>query len=77
MIRTRERRETGTGSLGTEGDGFASSTIADCDYTVRIPMSHGADSDRQLPVRGSLLAAWKKKVKMFCTVFGGDVNKEI
>ncbi len=30
--------------LGTEGDGLTSSTIADCDYTVRIPMSHGVDS---------------------------------
>ena len=30
--------------LGTEGDGLASCTIADCDYTVRIPMSHGVDS---------------------------------
>lgn len=30
--------------LGTEGDGLAASTIADCDYTVRIPMSHGVDS---------------------------------
>ena len=30
--------------LGTEGDGLSSSTIADCDYTVRIPMSHGVDS---------------------------------
>lgn len=30
--------------LGTEGDGLASSTITDCDYTVRIPMSHGVDS---------------------------------
>lgn len=30
--------------LGTEGDGLATSTIADCDYTVRIPMSHGVDS---------------------------------
>ena len=30
--------------LGTEGDGLADSTIADCDYTVRIPMSHGVDS---------------------------------
>ena len=30
--------------LGTEGDGLASSTIADCDYTVRIPMAHGVDS---------------------------------
>ncbi len=30
--------------LGTEGDGLAPSTIAACDYTVRIPMSHGVDS---------------------------------
>lgn len=30
--------------LGTEGDGLASHTIADCDYTVCIPMSHGVDS---------------------------------
>lgn len=30
--------------LGTEGDGLASATIADCDYTVRIPMSNGVDS---------------------------------
>ena len=30
--------------LGTEGDGLADSTIASCDYTVRIPMSHGVDS---------------------------------
>lgn len=30
--------------LGTEGDGLAVKTIADCDYTVRIPMSHGVDS---------------------------------
>lgn len=30
--------------LGTEGDGLAASTIHSCDYTVRIPMSHGVDS---------------------------------
>ncbi len=30
--------------LGTEGDGLAACTIADCDYTVRIPMTHGVDS---------------------------------
>ena len=30
--------------LGTEGDGLAKNTIADCDYTVCIPMSHGVDS---------------------------------
>lgn len=30
--------------LGTEGDGLATETIADCDYTVKIPMTHGVDS---------------------------------
>ena len=30
--------------LGTEGDGLADRTIADCDYTVKIPMAHGVDS---------------------------------
>lgn len=30
--------------LGTEGDGLAASTIAACDWTVRIPMHHGVDS---------------------------------
>ena len=30
--------------LGTEGDGLASETVAGCDYTLRIPMSHGVDS---------------------------------
>ena len=30
--------------LGTEGDGLSKSTIASCDYTVKIPMSHGVDS---------------------------------
>ncbi len=30
--------------LGTEGDGLAPATVAQCDYTVRIPMHHGVDS---------------------------------
>ena len=30
--------------LGTEGDGLAHETIAGCDHTVCIPMSHGVDS---------------------------------
>ena len=30
--------------LGTEGDGLADNTIANCDYTVKIPMYHGVDS---------------------------------
>ena len=30
--------------LGTEGEGLSDATIAACDHTVRIPMSHGVDS---------------------------------
>ena len=30
--------------LGTEGDGLADATISGCDYTVKIPMTHGVDS---------------------------------
>lgn len=30
--------------LGTEGEGLADKTVAECDYTVKIPMSHGVDS---------------------------------
>lgn len=30
--------------LGTEGEGLSPATIAECDYTVRIPMAHGVDS---------------------------------
>ena len=30
--------------LGSEGDGLTENTIADCDYTVKIPMTHGVDS---------------------------------
>ena len=30
--------------LGTEGDGLVQETIKACDYTVKIPTSHGVDS---------------------------------
>lgn len=30
--------------LGTEGDGLATETVENCDYTLRIPMAHGVDS---------------------------------
>lgn len=30
--------------LGSEGDGLTETTIAQCDYTVKIPMYHGVDS---------------------------------
>lgn len=30
--------------MGTEGDGLSDKTIAECDYTVKIPMYNGVDS---------------------------------
>ena len=30
--------------LGTEGDGLTEATITGCDYTIKIPMTHGVDS---------------------------------
>lgn len=50
--------------LGTEGDGLSETTIADCDYTVMIPMSHGVDSLNV--AAASAVAFWelgKKKIK--------------
>ena len=41
MLRSEERLAI---VLGTEGDGLHEQTIASCDYTVKIPMSHGVDS---------------------------------
>ncbi len=47
--------------LGTEGDGLANSTIAACDYTVRIPMAHGVDSLNVAVAAG--IAFWQLRVK--------------
>ncbi len=43
--------------LGTEGDGLAAGTIASCDYTVKLPMSHGVDSLNV--AAASALAFWQ------------------
>ena len=45
--------------LGTEGDGLSAYTIADCDYTVCIPMSHGVDSLNV--AAASAVAFWQLK----------------
>lgn len=45
--------------LGTEGDGLSTHTIADCDYTVRIPMSHEVDSLNV--AAASAVAFWQLK----------------
>ena len=47
--------------LGTEGDGLSPSTIADCDYTVRIPMSHDVDSLNV--AAASAVAFWQLRAK--------------
>lgn len=47
--------------LGTEGDGLSDHTIADCDYTVRIPMSHEVDSLNV--AAASAVAFWQLRAK--------------
>ena len=47
--------------LGSEGDGLTNDTIADCDYTVCIPMSHGVDSLNV--AAASAVAFWQLRVK--------------
>ena len=47
--------------LGTEGDGLSEQTIAQCDYTVKIPMSHGVDSLNV--AAAAAVAFWQLRVK--------------
>lgn len=47
--------------LGTEGDGLCHQTIAECDYTVMIPMAHGVDSLNV--AAASAVAFWQLGVK--------------
>ena len=47
--------------LGTEGDGLAQTTVANCDYTVKIPMSHGVDSLNV--AAASAVAFWQLSIK--------------
>ena len=47
--------------LGTEGDGLSPNTVADCDYTVKIPMYHGVDSLNV--AAASAVAFWQLKAK--------------
>ena len=46
--------------LGTEGDGLSADTIADCNYTVCIPMYHGVDSLNV--AAASAVAFWELRV---------------
>lgn len=47
--------------LGTEGEGLSASTIACCDWTVRIPMDHGVDSLNV--AAASAVAFWETRVR--------------
>ncbi|MEA5019965.1 MAG: RNA methyltransferase [Gordonibacter sp.] len=47
--------------LGTEGDGLSVSTIAQCDYTVKIPMDHDVDSLNV--AAASAVAFWELRTK--------------
>ena len=47
--------------MGTEGDGLTDSTIAACDYTVKIPMYHGVDSLNV--AAASAVAFWQLRAK--------------
>lgn len=47
--------------MGAEGDGLPGSTISDCDYTVKIPMSHGVDSLNV--AAASAVAFWQLRIK--------------
>ena len=47
--------------LGTEGDGLSDHTIASCDYTVLIPMSHDVDSLNV--AAASAVAFWELRVR--------------
>lgn len=47
--------------LGTEGDGLSPTTIANCDYTVKIPMKNGVDS-LNVAAAGAV-AFWQLRVK--------------
>ena len=48
--------------LGSEGDGLTNDTIADCDYTVRIPMYHDVDSLNV--AAASAVAFWQLRNRM-------------
>ena len=48
--------------LGSEGDGLTNTTIADCDYTVRIPMYHDVDSLNV--AAASAVAFWQLRNRM-------------
>ena len=47
--------------LGSEGDGLSGTIIESCDYTVKIPMSHGVDSLNV--AAAAAVAFWELRVR--------------
>ena len=47
--------------LGSEGDGLADAVIESCDYTVKIPMSHGVDSLKV--AAAAAVAFWELRIR--------------
>lgn len=47
--------------LGTEGEGLTDAAIAQCDYTVKIPMQHGVDSLNV--AAASAVAFWELRIR--------------
>ncbi len=47
--------------LGAEGDGLKPDTIADCDYKVSIPMSHGVDSLNVAAAGAIAFCSWEDR----------------
>lgn len=47
--------------MGTEGDGLPAETVAEANYVVRIPMSHGVDSLNV--AAASAIAFWQLRVR--------------
>lgn len=47
--------------LGTEGEGLTDAAIAQCDYTVKIPMYHGVDSLNV--AAASAVAFWELRIR--------------
>ena len=48
--------------MGTEGDGLPAGTIAEADYTVKIPMSHAVDSLNV--AAAAAVAIWQLRVRV-------------
>ena len=53
--------------MGNEGDGLPRETIAEADYVVRIPMSHGIDSLNVAAAAAVLATSCSTILRLVCT----------